>query len=127
MPSLRPSRSTNEWMRRPSAFPHSSQLELRKQRHALDSSRDVLNDEKVEMEGLLEQARLDAKKAQASLQHAEEDAAAAEDMIRLKLEAEYKSKISRLVTELERVRGELESRTDLMRHEMQRWKHHAHQ
>jgi len=104
-----------------------SQLELKKQRHALDSSRDELNDEKVEMEGLLEQARLDAKKAQASLQHAEEDAAAAEDMIRLKLEAEYKSKISRLVTELERVRGELESRTDLMRHEMQRWKHQAEQ
>ena len=50
--------------------------------------------EKAEMESLLEQARLDAKKAQASLQHAEEDAAAAEDMIRLKLEAEYKSKIS---------------------------------
>ena len=104
-----------------------SQLELKKQRHALDPSRDELNDEKVEMEGLLEQARLDAKKAQASLQHAEEDAAAAEDMIRLKLEAEYKSKISRLVTELERVRGELESRTDLMRHEMQRWKHQAEQ
>jgi len=104
-----------------------SQLELKKQKHALNESRDELNGEKAEMETLLEQARLDAKKAQASLQHAEEDAAAAEDMIRLKLEAEYKSKISRLVTELERVRGELESRTDLMRHEMQRWKHQAEQ
>ena len=74
------------------------------------------------MEEMLSNARLDTKRAQAALRHADENAKAVEDMVRLRLEAKYNSKISRLVVELERMRQELDTRTQIMSKEMRSWK-----
>ena len=46
-------------------------------------------------------------------------------MARLKLESEHNAKVARLATEIDRLKEELEQRTNAMGHEMMRWKGQA--
>lgn len=101
------------------------QMQLEQERAQLHREKEQLENEKIAMEEMLSNARLDTKRAQAALRHADENAKAVEDMVRLRLEAEYNSKISRLVVELERMRQELDTRTQIMSKEMRSWKQQA--
>jgi hypothetical protein len=112
-----------------------AQLELKNRMHegernaalkaALAAERGALEAEKAKVEAEIEEARGDAQRSAEALARAEEAIRQEETVARLKLESEHNAKVSRLATEIDRLKEELEQRTNAMGNEMMRWKSQA--
>ena len=74
------------------------------------------------MLGFLFSCRAEAKKAKTDLSEAQENHRRNEQLEKLKMDHEYSSNMTRLATELDRVRMELDRRTEQMQRELQKWK-----
>ena len=92
---------------------------------ALAAERGALEAEKNKVEAEIEEARADARRSAEALARAEEAIRQEETVARLKLESEHNAKVARLATEIDRLREELENRTNAMGNEMMRWKSQA--
>jgi hypothetical protein len=82
-------------------------------------------EERGQMEGELEAARLAQRKAERALTTAEETIRAAENIEKMKMKHEHEARVLKLASELDRCRDELEKRTNQMGVEMERWRHQA--
>ena len=112
-----------------------AQLELKNRMHegernaqlkaALAAERGALEAEKAKVEAEIEEARGDAQRSAEALARAEEAIRQEETVARLKLESEHNAKVSRLAVEIDRLKEELEQRTNAMGNEMMRWKSQA--
>ena len=112
-----------------------AQLELKNRMHegernaqlkaALVAERGALEAEKVKVEAEIEEARGDAQRSAEALTRAEEAIRQEETVARLKLESEHNAKVSRLAVEIDRLKEELQQRTNAMGNEMMRWKSQA--
>jgi len=112
-----------------------AQLELKNRMHegernaqlkaALAAERGALEAEKNKVEAEIEEARGDAQRSAEALARAEEAIRQEETVARLKLESEHNAKVSRLAVEIDRLKEELEQRTNAMGNEMMRWKSQA--
>ena len=89
---------------------------------ALSAEQGALESEKNKVMAEIEEARSDANRAAEALAKAEEAISQEETVARLKLEAEHNAKVARLATEIDRLKEELEMRTNAMGNEMMRWK-----
>ena len=92
---------------------------------ALSAEQGNLQAEKAKIQQEIEEARQEAARSADALARAEEAIRQEETVARLKLEAEHNAKVSRLATEIDRLRDELEQRTNSMGNEMMRWKAQA--
>ena len=92
---------------------------------ALAAERGALEAEKAKVEAEIEEARGDAQRSAEALARAEEAIRQEETVARLKLESEHNAKVSRLAVEIDRLREELDQRTNAMGNEMMRWKSQA--
>lgn len=92
---------------------------------ALSAEQGNLQAEKAKIQQEIEEARQEASRSADALARAEEAIRQEETVARLKLEAEHNAKVSRLATEIDRLRDELEQRTNSMGNEMMRWKSQA--
>ena len=92
---------------------------------ALSAEQGNLQAEKAKIQQEIEEARQEAARSADALARAEEAIRQEETVARLKLEAEHNAKVSRLASEIDRLREELEQRTNSMGNEMMRWKSQA--
>lgn len=92
---------------------------------ALSAEQGNLQAEKAKIQQEIEEARQEAARSADALARAEEAIRQEETVARLKLEAEHNAKVSRLAAEIDRLRDELEQRTNSMGNEMMRWKAQA--
>ena len=92
---------------------------------ALSAEQGNLQAEKAKIQQEIEEARQEAARSADALARAEEAIRQEETVARLKLEAEHNAKVSRLASEIDRLRDELEQRTNSMGNEMMRWKSQA--
>ena len=92
---------------------------------ALAAERGALEAEKAKVEAEIEEARGDAQRSAEALARAEEAIRQEETVARLKLESEHNAKVSRLAVEIDRLKEELQQRTNAMGNEMMRWKSQA--
>lgn len=92
---------------------------------ALSAEQGNLQAEKAKIQQEIEEARQEAARSADALARAEEAIRQEETVARLKLEAEHNAKVSRLAAEIDRLRDELEQRTNSMGNEMMRWKSQA--
>ena len=112
-----------------------AQLELKNRMHegernaqlkaALAAERGALEAEKAKVEAEIEEARGDAQRSAEALARAEEAIRQEETVARLKPESEHNAKVSRLAVEIDRLKEELEQRTNAMGNEMMRRKSQA--
>ena len=91
---------------------------------ALSAEQGNLQAEKAKIQQEIEEARQEAARSADALARAEEAIRQEETVARLKPQAEHNAKVSR-PAEIDRLREELEQRTNSMGNEMMRWKSQA--
>ncbi|KAL0031026.1 hypothetical protein WJX79_010574 [Trebouxia sp. C0005] len=101
------------------------QKQLAAQRDEVKSERAALDQMRAEFENELQQARGEMQRAQDALQGAEDQVSVNQQVERSKMERDYQAQMATLSEELNRVRQELTSRTEVMGQEMERWRQTA--
>lgn len=101
------------------------QKQLASQREEVKAERAALDQMRTEFENELQQARGEMQRAQDALQGAEDQVSVNQQVERSKMESDYQAQMATLSDELNRVRQELTSRTEVMGQEMERWRQAA--
>lgn len=101
------------------------QKQLASQREEVKTERAALDQMRTEFENELQQARGEMQRAQDALQGAEDQVSVNQQVERSKMESDYQAQMATLSDELNRVRQELTSRTEVMGQEMERWRQAA--
>ncbi|MCJ1242483.1 FERM domain-containing protein 4B [Varicellaria rhodocarpa] len=101
------------------------QKQLAAQREEVKGEKAALDQMRAEFENELQQARGEMQRAQDALQGAEDQVSVNQQVERSKMERDYQAQMATLSDELNRVRQELTSRTEVMGQEMERWRQTA--